>query len=190
MARQPRQTRIGFTGKFTPTGVDQTAGAKMRALAGLGQTIGDTAMAIGRPMIEAEAAEAGAQAAEDAARDPVTGEVLEVPTMNAAKFGSSQFESAAQQKVNQIDAAAISSYKAGLMEDINVGLFDIATQNPSNIIEYSKLSEGLYDGLKCSVPLEMQDTIPEQLSKNYDFSEWMLFFSVFAWIVMIFFSLI
>ena len=71
MARQPRQTRIGFTGKFTPTGVDQTAGAKMRALAGLGQTIGDTAMAIGRPMIEAEAAKNAPQGpAPQEARSP------------------------------------------------------------------------------------------------------------------------
>jgi len=152
MARQPRQTRIGFTGKFTPTGVDQTAGAKMRALAGLGQTIGDTAIAIGKPMIEAEAAKAGAQAAEDAARDPVTGEVLEVPTMNAAKFGSSQFESAAQQKVNQLDAIAIANYKAKTSIEIDQTIKGIADQFPSNSKEFSNSIEGVLKGLQSSIP--------------------------------------
>jgi hypothetical protein len=143
MARQPRQTRIGFTGKFTPTGVDQTAGAKMRALAGLGQTIGDTAMAIGRPMIEAEAAEKGVQAAQEALE---TGSELEM--MSAAKFGG-----------NQYNAAAMSTYKTGIMEDINVGLSNIATENPSSIEDFTAKSKGLYDGLKGSVPLELQESV-------------------------------
>ncbi len=159
MARQPRQTRIGFTGKFTPTGVDQTAGAKMRALAGLGQTIGDAAIAIGRPMIEAEAAKAGAQAAEDAARDPVTGEVLEVPTTNAAKFGSSQFGAAAQQRANQIDAAAVNNYKTGVMEDINAGLFKSAQDNPSDIKAYLSSSQALFDGMKGAIPEEFKQDL-------------------------------
>jgi hypothetical protein len=143
MARQPRQTRIGFTGKFTPTGVDQTAGAKMRALAGLGQTIGDTAMAIGRPMIEAEAAEKGVQAAQEALE---TGSDIEM--MSAAKFGG-----------NQYNAAAMSTYKTGIMEDINVGLSNIATENPSSIEDFTAKSKGLYDGLKGSVPLELQESV-------------------------------
>jgi len=143
MARQPRQTRIGFTGKFTPTGVDQTAGAKMRALAGLGQTIGDTAMAIGRPMIEAEAAKKGVQAAQEALE---TGSDIEM--MSAAKFGG-----------NQYNAAAVSTYKTGLMEDINAGLSDIAMQNPSNIEDFTAKSKGFYDGIKGSVPLELQEGV-------------------------------
>jgi hypothetical protein len=143
MARQPRQTRIGFTGKFTPTGVDQTAGAKMRALAGLGKTIGDTAMAIGRPMIEAEAAEKGVQAAQEALE---TGSDIEM--MSAAKFGG-----------NQYNAAAMSTYKTGIMEDINVGLSNIATENPSSIEDFTAKSKGLYDGLKGSVPLELQESV-------------------------------
>ena len=120
MARQPRQTRIGFTGKFTPTGVDQTAGAKMRALAGLGQTIGDTAMAIGKPMIEAEAAEKGAQAVKDGAGkiDPQTGEVLESPTINAAKFGASQYNQAAQQALAVKGKKAANAYLSNLNTEI------------------------------------------------------------------------
>ena len=46
MAQQPRQQRIGFYGKFTPTALDTSEADKMRALAGLGQTIADTSLSI------------------------------------------------------------------------------------------------------------------------------------------------
>ncbi len=120
MARQPRQTRIGFTGKFTPTGVDQTAGAKMRALAGLGQTIGDTAIAIGRPIIEAKAAKAGAQAVEEGAGkiDPQTGEVLEAPEATPGKFGASQYNQAAQQALAIKGRKASNAYLTSLNTEI------------------------------------------------------------------------
>ena len=87
MARQPRQQRIDVYGGFTPTGVDRTAGDKMRALAGLGQQIAQSTLAIGKPMIEAKRAEQGAQAAEEAFE---TG--AEVKQISAAKFGASQFQ--------------------------------------------------------------------------------------------------
>ena len=159
MAQQPRQKRIGIYGKFTAPSLDTSASDKMRALAGLGETVGKIAMDVARPAAADKGAKEGAIAAKEAERNPVTGEVIETPTRSTFGFSGASFNAAAQQKVNQLDAAAVSSYKAGLMEDINVGLFDIATQNPSNIKEYSKLSEGLYDGLKGSVPLEMQESI-------------------------------
>ena len=159
MAQQPRQKRIGIYGKFTAPSLNTSASDKMRALAGLGETVGNIAMDVARPIAADKGAKEGAIAAKEAERNPVTGEVIETPTRSTFGFSGASFNAAAQQKVNQLDAAAVSSYKAGLMEDINVGLFDIATQNPSNIKEYSKLSEGLYDGLKGSVPLEMQESI-------------------------------
>ena len=64
MAQQPRQQRIGFYGKFTPTALDTSEADKMRALAGLGQTIADTSLSIAKPMVTAERAEQGAEAAE------------------------------------------------------------------------------------------------------------------------------
>ena len=168
MAKQPRQERIGVYGGFTPTGVDQTAGAKMRALAGLGQTIGDTAMAIGRPMIEAKAAEAGAQAAEQAAKDPVTGEVLEVPTMNAAKFGSSQFGAAAQQRANQINAAAVSTYKTNIMLDIEKNMSNLSSANSSSTANFDFVSENYKKGLLKKVPPEMQPAIERFYFSEYE----------------------
>lgn len=152
MARQPRQQRIDVYGGFTATGVDRTAGDKMRALAGLGQQITESTLAIGRPIIEAKRAEEGAQAAEDAARDPVTGEVLEVPAMNAAKFGSSQFKAAAQQKANQLDAIAIANYKAKTSIEIDQTIKGIADQFPSDSKQFSNSIEGALKGLQSSIP--------------------------------------
>jgi hypothetical protein len=143
MARQPRQQRIDVYGGFTSTGVDRTAGDKMRALAGLGQQITESTLAIGKPMIEAKRAEEGVQAAQKALE---SGGELEM--MSAAKFGG-----------NQYNAAAMSTYKTGIMEDINAGLSDIATQNPDSIEDFTAKSKGLYDGIKGSVPLELQESV-------------------------------
>lgn len=143
MARQPRQQRIDVYGGFTPTGVDRTAGDKMRALAGLGRTMEEATLAIGKPIIEAKRAEEGVQAAQEALE---SGGELEM--MSAAKFGG-----------NQYNSAAMSTYKTGIMEDINAGLSNIATENPSSIEDYTKKAQGLYDGIKGSVPLELQESV-------------------------------
>ena len=143
MAKQPRQERIGFYGKFTPTALDTSEADKMRALAGLGQQMRETTMAIGVPIIEAKRAEEGVQAAQEALE---TGGELEM--MSAAKFGG-----------NQYNAAAMSTYKTGIMEDINSGLSNIAIDNPSNIKDFTAKSKGFYDGIKGSVPLELQESV-------------------------------
>ena len=143
MAKQPRQERIGFYGKFTPTALDTSGADKMRALAGLGQTMKETTIAIGKPIIEAKRAEEGVQAAQEALE---TGSDIEM--MSAAKFGG-----------NQYNAAAMSTYKTGIMEDINAGLSNIATENPSNIENFTAKSKGFYDGIKGSVPLELQESV-------------------------------
>jgi len=143
MAKQPRQERIGFYGKFTPTAIDTSEADKMRALAGFGQQMRETAVAIGKPMVEAKRAEEGVQAAQEALE---TGG--EIEKMSTAKWGG-----------NQYNAAAMSTYKTGIMEDINAGLSDIATENPSDIKAFEAKAKGLYDGLKGSVPLELQQGV-------------------------------
>ena len=143
MAKQPRQERIGFYGKFTPTAIDTSEADKMRALAGFGQQMRETAVAIGKPMVEAKMAEEGVQAAQEALE---TGG--EIEQMSTAKWGG-----------NQYNAAAMSTYKTGIMEDINAGLSDIATENPSDIEAFEAKAKGLYDGIKGSVPLELQQGV-------------------------------
>ena len=87
---------------------------KMRALAGLGQSMRDAALAIGKPIIESKRAEEGAQAVKDGAGkiDPQTGEVLESPTINAAKFGASQYKQAAQQALAEKGRNAAAAYQS------------------------------------------------------------------------------
>ena len=53
------QERIGYYGKFTPTSLDTSAADKMRALAGLGETVSNMALAIGKPIAVRESAKAG-----------------------------------------------------------------------------------------------------------------------------------
>ena len=119
MARQPRQQRIDVYGGFTSTGVDRTAGDKMRALAGLGQQMMESTLAIGKPIIEAKRAEEGAQAVKEGAGkiDEQTGEVLESPTINAAKFGASQYKQAAQQALAEKGRNAAAAYQSAFRTD-------------------------------------------------------------------------
>jgi len=152
MAQQPRQQRIGVYGKFTSTALDTSEADKMRALAGLGQTIADTSVSIAKPMVADARAKQGAQAAEGADRDPVTGEVLEVPEMATWKIGGSQFNAAAQQKANELDAIAIANYKSKTSIDIDQTIKKIADEFPSDSKQFSNSMDSVLKGLQSSIP--------------------------------------
>ena len=139
MARQPRQQRIDVYGGFTPTGVDNTAGAKMRALAGLGQAITDTTIAIGKPIIQAKRAEQGIEAAEQARTvDPVTGEVSygEVKKMSASKWGAAQY-----------NANLVSGMDAQFRMDVRQNLTRIAVESEGNLEKFDSLVTGYQSGI-------------------------------------------
>jgi hypothetical protein len=152
MARQPRQQRIDVYGGFTPTGVDRTAGDKMRALAGLGQQITESTLAIGRPIIEAKRAEEGTQAAEQARTvDPVTGEVTygEVEKMSAAKFGAAQY-----------NANLISGMDAQFKMDVRQNLTRIAVEAEGDVNKFDKLVTGYRSGISgaSNLPVELRQS--------------------------------
>ena len=139
MARQPRQQRIDVYGGFTPTGVDRTAGDKMRALAGLGQTMQEATLAIGKPIIQAKRAEEGAQAAEQARTvDPVTGEVSygEVKKMSASKWGAAQY-----------NANLVSGMDAQFRMDVRQNLTRIAVESEGNLEKFDTLVTGYQSGI-------------------------------------------
>lgn len=139
MARQPRQQRIDVYGGFTPTGVDRTAGDKMRALAGLGQAITDTTIAIGKPIIQAKRAEQGIEAAEQARTvDPVTGEVSygEVKKMSASKWGAAQY-----------NANLVSGMDAQFRMDVRQNLTRIAVESEGNLEKFDSLVTGYQSGI-------------------------------------------
>ena len=73
------QERIGYYGKFTPTSLDTSAADKMRALAGLGETVANTALAIGKPIAVREGAKKGAIAAQDARSVDEAGNITYAP---------------------------------------------------------------------------------------------------------------
>ena len=139
MAKRPRQERIGMYGGFTATGVDNTAGAKMRALAGLGQAITDTTVAIGKPIIQAKRAEEGIEAAEQARTvDPVTNEVSygEVKKMSASKWGAAQY-----------NANLVSGMDAQFRMDVRQNLTRIAVESEGNLEKFDSLVTGYQSGI-------------------------------------------
>ena len=138
MAKQPRQQRIDVYGGFTPTGVDRTAGDKMRALAGLGQTMEEATLAIGKPIIEAKRAEEGAQAVKDGAGkiDPQTGEVLETPEIAAYKFGASQYKQAAQQALAIKGQKASNAYLTSLNTEIRDTVENAAVEHAEDPVAF------------------------------------------------------
>ena len=152
MAQQPRQQRIGIYGKFTAPALDTSESDKMRALAGLGQTVGKIAMDVARPAAAAKGAKEGAIAAQEAERDPVTGEVMETPTRSTFGLSGASFNAAAQQEVNQLDAIAIANYKAKTSIEIDQTIKGIADQFPSDSKQFSNSIEGALKGLQSSIP--------------------------------------
>ncbi len=148
MARQPRQQRIDVYGGFTPTGVDRTAGDKMRALAGLGQTMEEATLAIGKPIIEAKRAKEGAQAVEEGAGkiDPQTGEVLEVPEIAAYKFGASQYKQAAQQALAEKGRNAAAAYESAFRTDTTQAIEQAKIDYKDDPVGFQNWSKSFTDG--------------------------------------------
>ncbi len=138
MAQQPRQQRIGFYGKFTPTTLDTSEADKMRALAGLGQTIADTSLSIAKPMVTAKRAEQGAQAVEEGAGkiDPQTGEVLEAPEMASYKIGSAQYNQAAQQALAVKGKKAANAYLTSLNTEIRDTIENAAVEHAEDPVAF------------------------------------------------------
>ena len=146
MARQPRQQRIDVYGGFTSTGVDRTAGDKMRALAGLGQAITDTTIAIGKPIIQAKRAEEGAQAAEQAFK---TGG--KVKQLSAAKWGASQFRSAAEQKTAELTRNAEKIYRSELSTESAQTMAGFAEQFKDDPVGFNAAAENYVKGTVSAI---------------------------------------
>ncbi len=149
MAKRPRQERIGMYGGFTATGVDNTAGAKMRALAGLGQAITDTTVAIGKPMVVAERVkQAEIASAETGTIDPETGE-LKGPAeeVAAGKWGAAQ-----------ANAVMRNTYEANVSVEMNNIVDSAATEFPDDIVGYQNKVQSAMKGLIGAMPEQYRGT--------------------------------
>jgi hypothetical protein len=145
MARQPRQQRIDVYGGFTPTGVDRTAGDKMRALAGLGQTMEEATLAIGKPMVVAERVkQAEIASAETGTIDPETGELRgPAEEVAAGKFGAAQ-----------ANAVMRNTYESNVAVEINNIVDSAAAEFPDDIVGYQNKVTAGKKGLIGAMPEE------------------------------------
>ena len=134
MAQQPRQKRIGIYGKFTAPSLDTSASDKMRALAGLGDTVGKIAMDVARPIAAAKGAKEGAQAVKDGAGkiDEQTGEVIETPTRSTFGFSGASFNAAAEQALVVKGRKSSNAYLTSLNTEIRDTIENAAVKHAKN----------------------------------------------------------
>ena len=144
MARQPRQQPIGFYGKFQPTGVDDSAAQRMQALAGLGETVASTAIAIGKPIAEAKAAKLGAiEGAKTGRIDEATGELIAPPEYRTFGWGAKAFRTAAE-----------SAYLGNVSFEIDQIVKNAKEEFPEDIIGYNNSITASREGLLNAMPEE------------------------------------
>ena len=145
MARQPRQQKIDIYGGFTPSNIDSGQQAKMRALAGLGETVADLGVAIAKPAIVAERVkEAKIASAEAGTIDPETGELRgPAKELSAFSWGAAQ-----------ANAVARNTYESNVSVEMNNIVDSAATEFPDDIVGYQNKVESAMKGLIGAMPEE------------------------------------
>jgi len=150
MAKQPRQERIGFYGKFQPTGVDQSGARRMQALAGLAEQVGGMAEQFGIAKAE-ELAPAQAQKAAEKALEENT----ELKKRSSLKWGATVYN-------NQL----IQGYAAGIQNETSDMIAKVATENPADFTAFqAKVTEG-YKGLSANLPIEAKATVDNFFNRS------------------------
>ena len=138
MARQPRQQKIDIYGGFTPSNIDSGQQAKMRALAGLGETVADLGVAIAKPIIVSESARRGAKEAQEARTvDATTGEVS-YGEVELEKFGWG---------ANARNNALIKGIDAQFKNDVRQNLTRISVEADGSVGKYDTLVKGYFQGI-------------------------------------------
>tara|TARA_R110000796_G_scaffold107573_1_gene218350 strand:+ start:192 stop:1910 length:1719 start_codon:yes stop_codon:yes gene_type:complete len=145
------QERIGYYGKFSPTSLDTSAADKMRALAGLGETVANTALAIGKPIAVREGAKKGAIAAQDARSVDEAGNITYAPVKERV-FG---YGAEAQ---NQ---AMVSTYKSMVALDVDDKFAELGITYKDDAAGFETKATAYIKALVGSVPeqikLDMQN---------------------------------
>ena len=144
-----KQERIGYYGKFTPTSLDTSGADKMRALAGLGATVADTALAIGKPIAVREGAKKGAIAAQDAITiDPATGETV-FGEIKEKKFGYS---------AQAFNTTFNNAYQSAYSTDVRTNAARIATESEGSVATFDAKMKGYFEGMKggSNIPPELR----------------------------------
>lgn len=136
------QERIGFYGKFTPTGVDSSDVERMRSLAGLGGALQDITTAIGKPIVQQRAAEEGAIAGAQAGRvDPATGELIAAPEKRTFGWGAQAFNTAAE-----------GAYLGNVSFELDQVVAQAKEQFPDDVDGYTNSVQASMQGLLSKMP--------------------------------------
>lgn len=127
---------IGFYGKFRGPGVDTSAAQRMKALAGLGETVQDIAVGYGKTKREQEAVVEG-----EAAGIKALQEGTDIERKNPYKFGGPQHNRAADM--------SYSSAMASLVTDM---ANDALSENPDDIEGFTNSMSAKFNGVSQTIP--------------------------------------
>jgi len=172
MAKQPRQERIGFYGKFQPTGVDQSGARRMQALAGLAEQVGGMAEQFGIAKAEKLAPEQAAKAVKEAITiDSETKETSMVKPERRSGWGSRVYNSELDKKfalaereyVAGVTPEATAAYELAVLEYPNDSVAGMNTwkKSTSAILSNPNISE------EANRAIALQFSITENSLKNY-----------------------
>ena len=153
MAQQPRQKRIGIYGKFTAPALDTSESDKMRALAGLGDTVGKIAMDVARPIAAAKGAKEGVLAAEQAVKiNESTGEKT-YSDVETKTFGLSAgaFNQAAQARTDELSRNAVADYTAQINNQSREILAKFAEVHKDDPVTYQDAANNYLSGTVSAI---------------------------------------
>lgn len=141
------QERIGYYGKFAPTSLDTSGADKMRALAGLGATVADTALAIGKPIAVKEGAKKGVKAAEDARSVDAAGNITYAPIEEKVfGFGASAQNQAAAAKTAELKRNDEAVYRSNVSAESTQILGTFAKEYKDDPVMFQQASNNYIRG--------------------------------------------
>ena len=145
---------IGYYGQFTPTGVDESAARRYRALAGIAEDVGQMAFKIGASKAQEAGQRAGAIAGEKAVEEGIDPEKKEGLLSSLSIYDQSY------------NNAMESAYLAGITTDAKLGLERLATENPDDSQMFKERADQYVSGIIGGVPEEYRDLV-ESTINNY-----------------------
>ena len=165
MAKQPRQERIGFYGKFQPTGVDRSGVQRMQALAGLAEQVGGMAEQFGiAKATEIAPEQAKIQIDEATNIDPETGEVTKekVEMRSGLAWGADAYNQEIDTHNKAIDAAYLSDIDRDNAAKIN----ELRDNNINDPEQFITLATAYSKGVIGTIKPEFQGIVNNSLRQN------------------------
>jgi len=148
--------RIDYYGRFEPTPVDESAARRFQALAGLADTVRETAIGIGERALEKRAVKAEKAGIE--AGGLAVGEAVKTGNLELRSGGTIYDES--------YNDALEAGYLAQVSTDAKNEFAKLIAQAPDDSTAFSKLAEKAIAGIKTGVDPRYVDVIDSTLN-NY-----------------------